>query len=312
MRVAVTTIALNEVEFVERWALSASGADYLVLVDTGSTDGTAAAAAELGAVVHHVSIEPWRFDDARNAGMALLPDDVDAIITLDMDEILVDGWRDRLEEAPPGADRYSYSYVWSWLPDGRPDVTFQGERCVSRHGWRWKHPIHETLQWCRDRQPVRADGGFEIHHHADNSKPRSQYLPLLRKAAQESPHDDRIAHYYARELFFRGEWEASRKEFMRHLSLPTATWRDERAQSYRYLAKMDYEPERWLLMAAAEAPHRREPWVDLATLYRTQHRFDDARSMVQRALSIPASMRTNAYLSESSAWDDESIKKLAL
>ena len=49
---------------------------------------------------------------------------------------------------------------------------------------------------------VREDGGFEIHHHADDSKPRSQYLPLLEQAARESPHDDRIAHYYARELIY--------------------------------------------------------------------------------------------------------------
>ena len=48
-----------------------------------------------------------------------------------------------------------------------------------------------------------------------------------------------------------------REEFVRHLALPTAVWAAERAQSYRYLAKMDTFPERWLLKAASEDPGRR-------------------------------------------------------
>ena len=40
MRVAVYTIALNEIKHVERWVKSNSGADDLFVLDTGSTDGT--------------------------------------------------------------------------------------------------------------------------------------------------------------------------------------------------------------------------------------------------------------------------------
>ena len=240
----------------------------------------------------------------------MLPDDIDVVITLDMDEVLSPGWRDALENAGPGADRYHYNYVWSWLPNGRPNITFRGERCVSRFGWRWKHPIHETLFWQGEGHPVEVDAGFEIHHHADNDKSRGQYLPLLEKAARESPDDDRTAHYYARELFFAGDWAKARIEFQRHLALPSATWADERAQSYRYLAKMDYYPERWLLKAAAEAPHRREPWVDLAELYVREGRREAARGVVERALAIPAVARGRAYLSETRAWDDDQVRSI--
>ena len=38
----------------------------------------------------------------------------------------------------------------------------------------------------------------------------------------------------------------------------------ERAEAYRILAAIDYEPERWLWRAIGECPERREPWVDLA------------------------------------------------
>ena len=40
MKIAVYTIAKNEEQFVERWYNSAKNADYLLIVDTGSDDGT--------------------------------------------------------------------------------------------------------------------------------------------------------------------------------------------------------------------------------------------------------------------------------
>ena len=88
MKIAVYTIALNEAQFVERWYESAKDADYLMIADTGSADGTVEKALALGINVHVISVRPWRFDDARNAALALLPDDIDYCISLDMDEVL--------------------------------------------------------------------------------------------------------------------------------------------------------------------------------------------------------------------------------
>ena len=98
MKIAVYTIAKNEEKFVERWAKSCEEADYRLIVDTGSSDNTLLTAAKYGIEVGSISISPWRFDDARNAALALLPDDIDMCIALDMDEILVPGWRKELEK----------------------------------------------------------------------------------------------------------------------------------------------------------------------------------------------------------------------
>ncbi len=40
MKSAIYTIALNERQFVDKWYESAKDADYLLIADTGSTDGT--------------------------------------------------------------------------------------------------------------------------------------------------------------------------------------------------------------------------------------------------------------------------------
>lgn len=305
MRIAVATIALNEEKHVEAWYESAKDADVLLIADTGSTDATVEAAMDLGIVFRSILVRPWRFDVGRNTCLALLPENLDAVITLDMDEVLVPGWRDALEAAPK-ADRYTYDYVWNWTEDGRPDIRFHGDRCHSRFGYQWKGIIHEVLMRTDQRPESKQHGGFAIHHHADDSKPRTHYLQLLEQAVQENPGDDRIAHYYARELCFVGDWVRARGEFLRHLAMPTAVWPAERAQSYRYLAKMDDYPERWLLKAIAEDPNRREAWVDLASWYEQHGLMTEAQGAISRALMIRN--RPTDYMTEAVAWDDEHLR----
>jgi glycosyltransferase involved in cell wall biosynthesis len=302
MKIAVYTIALNEEQFVERWYESAKEADYLLIADTGSTDGTIALAKSLGINVVEVSIKPWRFDDARNASLACLPGDIDYCIALDLDEILIPGWRKQLETVPTQTTRPRYKYTWSWADDGNPGLQYSGDKIHSRHGYRWKHPVHEVMVTDRIIQ-VEHWTDLEIHHHPDNSKPRSQYMPLLAQSVQEDPHDDRNAFYYARELYFYGEYQKSTEEFKRHLSLPTATWRPERAASMRYLSKMDDDlqvKEEWLKKAVREAPNRREAYVDLAALYYSTQSWLACLDSAENALDIIE--KPLEYLCEEYAW----------
>ena len=299
MKIAVYTITKNETQFIKRWADSCAEADYRLIVDTGSTDDTASVAMESGCEVAHITVRPWRFDDARNASLALIPDDIDMCIALDADEVLQPGWRDHLEALDPSITRPRYNYIWSWNSDGSPGLTYGGDKIHSRFGYRWKHPVHETLT--STIKEVQSWCGLEIHHHPDNSKPRSQYFPLLELAAKESPDCDRTAHYLAREYFFNGQLDKAATEFKRHLAMPSAIWKPERAKSMRYLAKcLPHEAETWLLRATAEDPGRREPWVDLASHYYRTGQWTECLAAVTRALSIID--RAMDYLSEPEAW----------
>jgi hypothetical protein len=85
LKVVVYAIALNEAMHVDRWAGSAIDTDYRVVADTGSTDGTVERLEKAGVTVHKIAIRPWRFDDARNAALALVPADADVCVTMDME-----------------------------------------------------------------------------------------------------------------------------------------------------------------------------------------------------------------------------------
>ena len=73
MKIAVYAISKNEEKFVKRFCESAKDADLILIADTGSTDNTAYLAEKHGANVESICITPWRFGDARNAALALVP-----------------------------------------------------------------------------------------------------------------------------------------------------------------------------------------------------------------------------------------------
>ena len=302
MKVAVYAIALNEEQFVKAWYESAKEADYLLIADTGSTDGTVALAESLGINVIKISIKPWRFDDARNASLAGIPGDIDYCIALDLDEVLIPGWRAHLETIPTQTTRPRYKYTWSWAPDGSPGLQYGGDKIHLRHGYRWKHPVHEVLV-CDRIDQVEHWIDLEIHHHADNTKPRSQYLPLLAQSVIEDPYDDRNAYYYARELFYYGQYPKATEEFKRHLLLPRAVWKPERAASMRYIAKMDDDFQiawDWLAKAHQEDPGRREPLVDAAKLLYENKAWTACLQAAEKAIAITE--KPLDYLCEEFAW----------
>lgn len=299
MRVAVYTIALNEEQFVEKWFESAKDADYLLIADTGSNDNTIELARSFGIHVISVGIKPWRFDDARNSALAAIPLDIDYCIALDMDEVLLPGWREELEKLPEGVTRPRYKYTWSWKPDGSPGLEYGGDKIHARQGYRWKHPVHEVIL-AYSIPEVQHWTDLEIHHHPDPTKSRAQYYQMLKMAVEEDPSDDRNAYYYARELFFNNLLEEAATEFKRHLSLPRAVWKPERAASMRYLAKCEpHMAEHWLNKAVEEA-FRREPMVELAQYYYEKENWLGCFDFSSSALTILD--KPLDYLCEEFAW----------
>ncbi|WP_297209583.1 tetratricopeptide repeat-containing glycosyltransferase [uncultured Flavonifractor sp.] len=309
MKVVVYAISKNEAQFVQRWMDSMGEADQVVVLDTGSTDDTPGLLRARGAGVVTQAIDPWRFDTARNRSLELVPEDADICVCTDLDEVFHPGWRKALEAAwVPSAGQARYRYTWSFQPDGSEGVVFWYEKIHRRHGYRWVHPVHEVLQWEGPGSPgpmVTAEG-VQLDHHPDPGKSRSQYLPLLELSVREEPDDDRNVHYLGREYLFHRRWDDCISTLKRHLSLPTATWADERAASMRYLARA-YEakgaPDQaraWLFRAIAEAPHLREPWMEMAQLLYRQEDWEGVLYFTGRALAI--TLRPDSYICEAEPW----------
>ena len=199
-----------------------------------------------------------------------------------------------------GITRPRYKYTWSWNTDGTPGLQYGGDKIHARHGYVWKHPVHEVIKADRIEE-VQGWCNLEIHHYPDSSKSRGQYLPLLELSVKEDPTDDRNAYYYARELFFNARYQEAQEEFKRHLSLPKAVWPPERAASMRYIAKCGTEDaEKWFRLAIKESPGRREPIVELAGYFYEKSDWENCKQQCLEALDIKE--KPLDYLCEDFAW----------
>lgn len=294
LRICVYAISRNEEKFVDRFCEAAKDADCILVADTGSTDDTVkwlrskALVEPLKFRVHSITVKPWRFDLARNAALALIPNDVDVCVSLDLDEELQPGWREEIERVwkPDDTTRLRYKFDWG------VGIVFYYEKIHARWGYRWHHPCHEypvpygiTESWAQTDKLL-------VIHKPDPTKSRGQYLPLLKMSIEEDPLDPRNAFYYARELSFNRQWDASIAECHRYLALPRADWPNERCYAYRTMGRCYTEKgdlinaERAFLQAAMEAPDTREPWFELSALMYRRERWEQCLAFGLRCLSI--------------------------
>ena len=302
-KICVYAIAKNEEQFVNRFCDAASDADLILIADTGSTDRTIELAEKAWATqVHRIHISPWRFDDARNAALALIPPDVDVCVSLDLDEELQPGWREEIERVwAEGTTRLRYKFDWG------AGIAFFYEKIHARHGYRWRHPCHEypvpdriTERWARTDMLL-------VIHKPDPTKSRGQYLDLLRASVEEDPLDPRNAFYYARELSFHARWQEAIAECKRYLALPGATWDGERCYAMRVIARCYNEMGdktqalNWARRSVAEAPNSREPWCEVANIAYQMNRWSECYGAATSALAIAD--REFVYTCDPAVWE---------
>jgi glycosyltransferase involved in cell wall biosynthesis len=301
MKIAVYTVALNEQQFAARWANSVQQADYLIVADTGSTDGTQQALKDQGVQVFDISVRPWRFDMARNIALSLVPADADVCISMDMDELMAPGWREGIEKHwIPNATKLRYTYVHNFDHNDQPVHSFVADKIHSRFGYQWRRPVHENIFALGDELAVTVPS-VVMWHKQDAAKSRGQYLPLLEQSHKEFPECSQTAYWLAREYAFVGNNDTAIEHFKKYLNMPEAAWSDERAEAATWLSKLcSHEKLKWLLMAVGESPQRREGWLNLAEHYYTQADWSNLYASALEGTKI--THRSNSYLDYPHAW----------
>ncbi len=296
MKIAVYTIALNEEKHVERWYNSVKDADYILIADTGSTDRTVEIAKSLGINIFNISIKPWRFDTARNVALALLPDDIDMCVSLDMDEVISEGWRESLEQTIGNQITYVFYN----------DENFVNNRIHARHGFMWKFLMHEGVVPDRTEMIDEFSPGIEVTHVPDREKPRTQYLQLLKDALEENPDIGRFYRYLTKALEAEGQFEEAEKYYLRVLDIPNLP-NEDAANVYKTLSKIIPEKSgEYLLLCLQTAPHRREPYYYIAKWYEEHERWEDCLTWCEAALEVDKI--TVDVFKDNDAWGEPMIK----
>jgi tetratricopeptide (TPR) repeat protein len=300
MRIGIYAIAKDEIENFEGWLGATETADYRLLVDTGSTDGTVRAAHlveyGLGATgkapfeCKQISVAPFRFDDAWNAALAFMPDNIDVCIHLGLDIRPDPDWREKIEQAWPTDTDHAVMQCWFESDALRWRYPF----VHSRHGYRWHYPIHELVMADPRIESVNlmSELTFRTFGSRQSSEEnRDRNIALLEAARTENPSDPRLLHYLGREYMYAGKLKQAVEMFELHCG--SNDFPAQRSESWRYIGDCFVleKPIREVplgpyKMATKVAPDRREGWVALADLCRKQDRWQMCLESAEKALEI--------------------------
>ncbi|MBE6140495.1 MAG: glycosyltransferase [Firmicutes bacterium] len=308
LKIYIYAICKNEEQFVDRWVNSIKDADGIYVLDTGSTDQSVYKLKARGVNVFEKIISPWRFDIARNLSLALVPGDADVCICLDLDEVMEKNWREKIEKLWT-KDLTRLRYIYNWYIDefNVPQITYYAEKIHCRNNFHWAYPVHEILIYDGVEKQKFTDD-LQIFHYPDRNKSRSSYLPLLELAVQENPENDRNVHYLGREYMYYEKWNEAIDMLIKHLNLKSATWKEERSASMRFIARcynnlnrLD-EAELWLKKAIEETPHLKDPLVEM-TLLKYQQK-DWLKTIEYGLQALKITKNDNKYINEIYSWNE--------
>jgi glycosyltransferase involved in cell wall biosynthesis/Flp pilus assembly protein TadD len=242
-KLSVCLIVKNEEAHLARCLQSVRGLwDELVVVDTGSTDGTADIARQFGARLLQFT---WRDDFSLARNFFIEQATGDWILSIDADETIAarDHALIRAQIASDALDavtvvqrHYLAGTVIGWQPgdggydEGKPYGGFLDTECrrlFRKRPWlRFENRVHEILVTTDPARPIaHVHGGWVIHHFGkvgDREVLRAKgehYLRILQRKVEEHPADPQAHHELGVQHHELRQYDAALASFERVLAL---------------------------------------------------------------------------------------------
>ena len=228
MGISLCMIVKNEEENLARCLESVKDlADEIVVVDTGSTDGTVALARQFGAKVSHFA---WNdsFAEARNESLSRATEDW--ILVMDADDELERGDRGALlaltRNGPEGTDVYccqTLCYSGSKADPGNVMINVNIRLIRNGKGYRYRGRIHEQL--VREGDPGAGPlpmtiTNIRFHHYGylrsqiERKEKHRRNMELIGMELAEDPENGFMRFNMGNEYFSMGDMEKALEYYL--------------------------------------------------------------------------------------------------
>ncbi len=278
MKIAACAICKDEEENISKWLGHTKDFDYRIVVDTGSTDRSMELLSKSDVILAQKKFESFRFDEARNFVMTLIPNDVDWCIWPDFDEHYCGNWRQDLENTirtNPSVTRLTYKTFLirdGIEKEGLESGAITDSKIHRNKLYKWEKPIHEYLSYIGEgNETIKQVDSIQRFHKQDVSKERvTQHFEIAKSAVETDPKDAYNLWFVLKGYYFTfRDVDNSIKYAKRYLDI-TKPYTNFRSHALQILA--DCEAKKYgitpnttltLLRSVSENPQNIEVWRGL-------------------------------------------------
>lgn len=193
-KIASYSICKNEINNIDKFLNNLLDADYICILDTGSTDGSWEKLQEYSKqnpriIVKQKIFEKFRFDVARNESFKLVPSEVDICIVTDFDEYWQRNWYSFIQE------NWKRSHlIWDIRWVNEKGEGSGGKRNVHKNSSiiKWYYAVHEMLGtiYNEPKQDEALYFDLLLHHKGKRNQTKSYlYKNLLKERLKDDIND---------------------------------------------------------------------------------------------------------------------------
>lgn len=234
--ISLCMIVKNEEAVLGRCLESAADlVDEIVIVDTGSTDGTKKIARKFTDKLFDF---PWVDDFAAARNFSFEQASGDYCMWLDADDVIAEDDRSKFramrKQLLPQADVVMMPYHTAFDPQGQPTFTYHRERVVRNEArFRWAGVVHEAITPAGE---IRWSDAAVSHKKEGSGDPDRNLCIYEAQLAAGKALDPRNQFYYARELWYHSRFEEAAKVLTTFLDSGKG-WLENQIEACRLLSQ---------------------------------------------------------------------------
>ncbi|MGI5930550.1 glycosyltransferase family 2 protein [Pseudoflavonifractor sp.] len=234
--ISLCMIVKNEEAVLGRCLESAADlVDEIVIVDTGSTDGTKKIARKFTDKLFDF---PWVDDLAAARNFSFEQASGDYCMWLDADDVIAEDDRSKFramrKQLLPQADVVMMPYHTAFDPQGQPTFTYHRERVVRNEArFRWAGVVHEAITPAGE---IRWSDAAVSHKKEGSGDPDRNLCIYEAQLAAGKALDPRNQFYYARELWYHSRFEEAAKVLTTFLDSGKG-WLENQIEACRLLSQ---------------------------------------------------------------------------